>query len=113
MYGDVGSGTIFAPVNEAFVAWDQDLVSSPGDNKMLDEILLYHISRNPIITITFLPLQAVTMENGQTVRFTRDQASPTNFGVAGVTNQADITPVAIDARNGVIHEIDTVLFPNF
>ena len=102
--------TVFAPSNEAFAAVDLTAMT-PSE---IGSLLRYHIS---VATFTAADLASATnvggfdnsagrldMFNDQTVEIT---ANGGEFQINGITVQR----LGIDANNGVIHGIDTVLTP--
>jgi uncharacterized surface protein with fasciclin (FAS1) repeats len=91
--------TVFAPTDAAFETLLEELDMSADDllanTDLLTAVLQYHVTED-LITIP----QEVTMLNGETV-------------TAGTMLNDDVTVVTpnIEAFNGVIHVIDTVLVP--
>jgi len=103
-----GPFTVFAPVNSAFDALGADLVSAllaPENADLLVDILSYHV-------LAGVAAQSSGLTNGQTV--TTLQGSDLTIGVSGsvvTVNDAAVTNPDIQATNGVIHLIDSVLLP--
>lgn len=101
-----GAGfTVFAPTNAAFAA-----LSAVPSGQDLTNVLLYHVVPNTV------PSTALT--NGQTVGTALTGASFTvNLG-AGVTitdgsgSTVNVTVTDVQAANGVIHVIDSVILPS-
>jgi uncharacterized surface protein with fasciclin (FAS1) repeats len=103
------SFTVFAPVNEAFMAAGfksvQDVANAPAD--VLKNILLYHVLAGETRS-TQLPVAAntpVSTALGKTVYVTR--TSSNNVFVNGVA----VIWKDVDCTNGIIHVIDRVLMP--
>jgi transforming growth factor-beta-induced protein len=102
-----GPFTVFAPTNAAFAALPagtvEALLADPtGD---LTQILLYHVVPGKVMAADVTDgLEAGTLQGG-TVRFT----------VAGgkvMINDAEIVTTDIEASNGVIHVISSVILPS-
>lgn len=101
-----GPFTVFAPTNAAFEKLlaalnisASDLLNQPD----LAKVLLYHVVSGKVMSTDLSNgLEAATL-NGETVKF--DLSS----GVK--VNQSGVTAADIEAGNGVIHVIDTVLVP--
>ncbi len=98
--------TIFAPTDAAFAklpagALDQLLASPTGQ---LTQILLFHVLPGTVTSADITNgMQAVTQ-----------QGKSVNFEVAGgnvAVNGAIVSSADIEASNGVIHVIDTVILP--
>jgi uncharacterized surface protein with fasciclin (FAS1) repeats len=101
-----GPFTVLAPVNDAFADVDEDLLKQllrPERKAVLQEILLYHFLPNYQLSSSFQPGPTETL---LFEAFIQVKTDPLEFNDAGV-----VTP-DIGACNGVIHKIDTVLFPD-
>ncbi len=105
-----GPFTVFAPTDDAFAAALASLGLTAeellADTDTLRSILTYHVvpGEVPASQVVTLDGQSVTTVNGADVR----------IGVAGETvkvNDATVTAVDVDASNGLIHVIDSVLLP--
>ena len=101
--------TVFAPTDEAFEALGQDTINALlADPDTLRNILLYHVIADVAVDSTAalsLAGSSVTMANGDAVQ----------VSVRGDTlfiNDSAVTVTDINATNGVIHVIDTVLLPH-
>ena len=105
-----GSGpfTVFAPTDEAFAklpAGTVDSLLKPENKEKLKAILLYHVVAGNI------PASEVLKLNGRSVK-TLEGTSITVSTKHGVSvNNSKVTQTDINASNGVIHVIDTVLIP--
>ncbi|MBM9596079.1 fasciclin domain-containing protein [Roseitranquillus sediminis] len=101
-----GPFTVFAPTDEAFAALPEGTV----DNLLMEEnrdqltsILTYHVVPGEVMSSDLEDgMEAETVE-GSTVTIS------TSGGV--MVNDATVTQADIDASNGVIHVIDSVLMP--
>ncbi len=100
--------TVFAPTNAAFEALGEDTINALlADIDALSNILLYHVVAGSEINSTAAVGAAgstVEMANGQSVGVSTMSGSV-------YINNAMVTVVDVEASNGVIHVIDTVLLP--
>ena len=105
-----GPFTVFAPTEEAFSAaldalgmTAEDLLA---DTELLTAVLTYHVlaSEAPSEVIATLDGQSVATVNGADITVTIN-------GDTVRVNDATVVAVDIQASNGVIHVIDTVLLP--
>lgn len=104
-----GPFTVFAPTNAAFAklpAGTVDTLLKPENKSQLVSILTYHVvsGKVPASTVVTLNGKSVATVQGASVRIT------VNGGKVKVNN-ANVTAVDIQASNGVIHVIDSVLLP--
>jgi uncharacterized surface protein with fasciclin (FAS1) repeats len=104
-----GPFTVFAPTDAAFAALPAGTVDTlllPDSQSDLANILTYHVVPG-IVTAADLAdgLTAETV-NGATLTFSIDAAAGT-----AMVNDANIVAADIEASNGIIHVIDTVLIP--
>ncbi len=105
-----GPFTVFAPTEEAFAAALEALGLSAeellGNTELLTAVLTYHVLplEAPAEVVATLDGQAVATVNGAEITITID---------AGTVRVNDATVIAtdIEASNGIIHVIDTVLIP--
>src|SRR5690554_5022209 len=101
-----GPFTVFAPTNAAFEALLEQLEISAEDllaHPQLSEVLLYHVvSRKVMSTDLVNGMEAETLK-GDTIK-----VDLTN-GVK--INESTVVSADIEATNGVIHVIDSVLVP--
>ena len=103
-----GPFTVFAPTDEAFAKLPAGTVESllkPENKEKLKSILLYHVVPGNVTAKQVMKL------NGRTVK-TLEGGSIKVSTMHGVTvDDARVTKTDIQASNGVIHVIDTVLMP--
>ena len=103
-----GPFTVFAPTDEAFAKLPAGTVESllkPENKEKLKSILLYHVVPGNVTAKQVMKL------NGRTVK-TLEGRSIKITAIHGVTvDDARVTKTDIQASNGVIHVIDTVLIP--
>ena len=108
-----GPLTVFAPTDEAFSALPEGTVENllkPENQAQLQAVLLYHVVPGKVMsgdlkaTVNAETLQGASIEIVKEEGWTEKQRTITVNGANGIG--ADI-----DASNGVIHVIDTVLLP--
>jgi transforming growth factor-beta-induced protein len=102
-----GPFTVFAPTNTAFAVLGDDTLKTllkPENKKTLTDILLYHVVAGKVGSADVVKTHGLKTALGKNVNVQlRD---------GGVfINNARIQIVDIQASNGVIHVIDTVLIP--
>jgi transforming growth factor-beta-induced protein len=100
--------TVFAPVNSAFAKLPEGTVDSlleRGNRRTLTTILGLHVVRGRIAARELLAKKQLTTLMGQPISTSLENGKLTVGGTAKIV-QADI-----QAGNGVIHLIDTVLLP--
>lgn len=103
-----GDFTVFAPTDDAFAMLPEGTVEALlGDIPTLTDILLYHVVPGSVYAADVVTLSSATMANGLPVSI---EASDMGVMLNGST-QVIITD--IQASNGVIHVIDSVLLPPF
>lgn len=111
-----GPFTVFAPTNEAFEALDNTLTSTygigvadllkPENQNVLQAVLAYHVVGGAAIASGDIPQGMSEVEV-----LTEEDLQITRSGDAVNVNNASVTAVDVEASNGVIHVIDTVLLP--
>lgn len=105
-----GPFTVFAPTDDAFAAALESLGLTAdellADTETLSSILTYHVIADevPSSTVVTLDGQSVATVNGAEVSIAVD-------GDTVMVNDATVTAVDVEASNGVIHVIDSVLLP--
>jgi uncharacterized surface protein with fasciclin (FAS1) repeats len=116
-----GPYTVFAPTNAAFEAVDQatleQLMSEEG-REDLTNILTYHVVEGETMAQGLTEAiegageegYELTTVNGATLTATLEGGNVVLTDAAG--NTATVTATDVDASNGVIHVIDTVLMPS-
>lgn len=99
-----GPFTVFAPTDEAFSKLPSGTVESLLENVMeLRKILEYHVVSGKVMAADVVKLDSVTTAEGSTIKI------DTTNGVK--VNDALVVTPDVEADNGVIHIIDTVLMP--
>lgn len=99
-----GPFTVFAPTDEAFAKLPDGTVDALlKDIPKLKKILTYHVVSGKVMAADVVKLKAAKTVEGSDVKI--DASS----GVK--VNDATVSTPDVDADNGVIHIIDTVLIP--
>lgn len=102
-----GPFTVFAPTDEAFAKLPAGTVESlllPENKDQLVSILTYHVVAGRVPAS-----EVVTLSNAATVNGSTVDIADSN-GVVTVNN-ATVTATDIEASNGLVHVVDTVLLP--
>lgn len=102
-----GPFTVFAPTDEAFAKLGQETIDNlllPENKATLANILLYHVVPGRVLS-TDLEAGTVAAANEALITISFDGQTPVLNGTSRVTT-ADI-----EASNGIIHIIDTVILP--
>ncbi|MDH3300767.1 MAG: fasciclin domain-containing protein [Acidimicrobiia bacterium] len=105
-----GPFTVFAPTDDAFVAALDALGLTAeellADTATLESILTYHVVAGevPSSDVVTMDGQSVATVNGAEMTISVD-------GDTVMVNDATVTAVDVEASNGVIHVIDSVLLP--
>ena len=101
-----GPFTVFAPTDDAFAKIPPQALSEllqPENKAKLAAILTYHVVPGRMTADEVVDLDSATTLQGQTVKID---------GQRGVTiNESTVIAADVEATNGVIHFIDTVLMP--
>lgn len=102
-----GPFTVFAPTDEAFAALPEGTVEDllmEENRDQLTSILTYHVVPGSVMSGDLSDgMEAETVE-GSTVTISID-------GDTVMVNDATVTTADIEASNGVIHVIDSVIMP--
>ncbi len=100
-----GPFTVFAPTNEAFATLKKKLGGTLPSGDALKNVLLYHVAAGKFSAMDLLEAGFVKTVQGQKVDVDND-------GKKVVLNgHVNVLVADIQASNGVIHVIDTVLLP--
>ena len=103
-----GPFTVFAPTDDAFAALPEGTLDSlllPENKQALTDILLYHVVAGKVMAADVTGLTSATTVLGQDFTITiRD-------GKVFLNDTVEVIITDIEASNGVIHVIDTVLLP--
>ena len=102
-----GPYTVFAPTDEAFAALPDGLVEcllEPDNSGALTAILTYHVVAGTVLSTDLVDGMMPATLQGETI--TIDLSS----GVT-INDSASVVAADVEASNGVIHVIDSVLVP--
>ncbi|MHC5861376.1 fasciclin domain-containing protein [Nostoc sp.] len=100
-----GPFTVFAPTDEAFSKLPSGTVDALlQDIPQLTKILTYHVVSGKV-----LASDVVNLDSAPTVEGSSIKIDASNGGVK--INDATVVTADVEADNGVIHVIDTVLIP--
>lgn len=100
-----GPFTVLAPTDDAFAKLPSGTLSSLQRNiPALTDVLLYHVIPGEATSADVIGLTSATTVQGQPVVITVD-------GGSVFANDAQVVITDVQAANGVIHVIDTVLVP--
>ena len=101
-----GPFTVFAPTDEAFAALPEGTVETllmPENIDQLTAILTYHVVPGAVMSGDLSDgMMASTVQGGDLM---------ISLGDAVMVNDATVTTADIEASNGVIHVVDTVIIP--
>lgn len=106
LQGD-GPYTVFAPTNDAFAKLPEETLANllkPENKKDLQAVLTYHVVAGKVDAKTAMGLSAAPSLQGENIA----------ISLAGgnvMINQATVVAADVDASNGIIHVIDTVILP--
>ena len=102
-----GPFTVFAPTDDAFAKLPPGTVESllkPENKEKLGALLTYHVVSGKVMSTEAVKLNSAKTVNGKELSL---DASTGKLVVSGAT----VTTADVQASNGVIHVIDTVLLP--
>jgi uncharacterized surface protein with fasciclin (FAS1) repeats len=101
-----GPFTVFAPTDAAFAKVPQqtlDDLLQPENQQRLAAILNYHVVVGKVTSHEVIAMNSATTLQGQTLHISKQD------GVK--INEAKVIVTDVEATNGVIHVIDSVLMP--
>lgn len=105
-----GPFTVFAPNDEAFAKLDSDTIQSIlGDKELLTKVLTYHVVSGKHMAQEIIGMgeeSEVKTVNGENVTVSVNAQQN-----KVMVNNSNVIATDIEASNGVIHVIDTVLVP--
>ena len=102
-----GPFTVFAPTDDAFAKLPKGTVEDllkPENKAKLVSILTYHVVAGSVKAADVVKLTSAKTVEGTDVKIKVDGANV-------MVNDAKVTKTDIEASNGVIHVIDTVIMP--
>lgn len=102
-----GPFTVFAPTNEAFEALPDGTLESllePENRDMLIDILTYHVVAGEVMS--------GDLSDGMMAETVQGSQITISISDAGVSvNDASVVAADVEASNGVVHVIDSVIMP--
>jgi uncharacterized surface protein with fasciclin (FAS1) repeats len=101
-----GPFTVFAPTDEAFAKIPKaNLEALLADKEALTAVLTYHVVPGRVTSKELVAARYMTVKTveGETVAI--------DARISVTVNNANVVKADIDASNGIIHVIDTVLMP--
>lgn len=100
-----GPFTVFAPTDQAFAALPEGTLDDLlADVPALTDVLLYHVVSGTVVATDVVTLEAATTLQGEEAPITVD-------GDTVKIGEATVIVTDLEASNGIIHVIDTVLMP--
>ncbi|UCD24699.1 MAG: fasciclin domain-containing protein [Gemmatimonadota bacterium] len=106
LQGD-GPFTVFAPTDEAFAKLPEGTVDEllkPENKEKLVAILTYHVVSGKVMAKDVAGIKSAKTVQGQSLKVSIEDGTP-------MVDNAKIVATDIEASNGVIHVIDTVVLP--
>ena len=103
-----GPFTVFAPTDEAFAKLPEGTVESllqPENRDQLIAVLTYHVVPGKVLAKDVVNISSATTVQGSDVSVSVKDGSV-------MIDNATVVATDVDASNGVIHVIDTVILPN-
>ncbi|MFB6273360.1 MAG: fasciclin domain-containing protein [Salinibacter sp.] len=105
-----GPFTVFAPTDAAFEALPDGQLKAllkPENKAQLQSILKYHVVRGTAMASDVVKMKGAESLEGRSVQFQVKDGTVRLMG----QNTATVVQADVEAANGVIHVIDTVLLP--
>jgi uncharacterized surface protein with fasciclin (FAS1) repeats len=102
-----GPFTVFAPTDEAFAKLPEgtvEMLLKPENKEKLVAVLTYHVVAGKVMAEDVVKLESATTVQGQKVMVT------VRYGNVMINN-TNVIIADVEASNGIIHVIDTVLLP--
>ena len=101
-----GPFTVFAPTDEAFAALPEGTVETllkPENKDQLVSVLTYHVVPGKVMS--------TDLSDGMTAATVEGSEITVDLDNGVMVNGATVTSADIEAENGVIHVIDSVILP--
>ena len=102
-----GPFTVFAPTDDAFAKLPEGTVDNllkPENKDQLTAVLTYHVVPGNVMAADVVKISEAETVNGAKINVTAKDGTV-------MINDATVTTADVEASNGVIHVIDTVLLP--
>jgi len=106
-----GPFTVFAPTDEAFAALPTGTLDSlllPENKQKLTDILLYHVVPGKVMAAALTEMDGKSVDTALTAK---QIAIKVDMGSVYLNENTKVIITDIEASNGVIHVIDSVLLP--
>lgn len=101
-----GPFTVFAPTDEAFAKVPAETLQALlADKEELTKVLTYHVVPGKVMAADVVELTSATTVQGQDITI---EVTPEG---KVMVNDAEVVITDIEASNGVIHVIDSVILP--
>ena len=103
-----GPFTVFAPTDEAFAKLPEgtiEMLLRPENKDKLVAILTYHVIPGKVSAADVVKLNSAATASGEDVKVSIREQSV-------FINDSRVVAIDIDASNGVIHAVDSVILPN-
>lgn len=104
--GGTGPFTVFAPTNEAFAKLPAGTVEElikPENKEKLTAILTYHVVAGKALS--------TDLSDGQSIKTVNGQEVTVSLGDTVKVDDAVVIAADVEASNGVVHLIDSVIMP--
>lgn len=102
-----GPFTVFAPTDEAFSKLPEgtlDMLLLPENKEKLVSVLTYHVVAGKVMAADVMKIDTAATLQGQQVTISTKDGKV-------MINNANVVTADVEASNGVIHVIDSVLLP--
>ncbi|MGB2960364.1 MAG: fasciclin domain-containing protein [Bacteroidota bacterium] len=100
-----GPFTVFAPTDEAFAKIPKStLTALLNDKEQLTKVLLYHVVSGEVMSSDVAKIKSAKTVEGSKVSISVEDGTV-------MVDKAKVVKVDIEASNGIIHVIDSVLLP--
>jgi uncharacterized surface protein with fasciclin (FAS1) repeats len=100
-----GPFTVFAPTDEAFEALPEGTLDELlQDEEALTAVLTYHVVSGEYTASDIADMESLTTVQGEDINVTTEDGNV-------MVNDANVTTADIEASNGIIHVIDSVMLP--
>lgn len=102
-----GPFTVFAPTDQAFANLPEGTVNMlllPENKEKLTSVLTYHVVAGKVMAADVMKIDSAATLQGQAVTITTANGKV-------MINNATVVTADIEASNGVIHVIESVLLP--
>jgi len=110
-----GPFTVFAPTNSAFDKLSESTLKAlmePGNRSMLRDILKFHVVPGKVMATDVTELNGVNTKDGASLKTVAGSKASVKLHDGNViVSGSKVTKTDIEASNGVIHVLDSVMLP--